>query len=278
MRAAVATLMLVLFSFGALFNSGGLHRDSLAPAGSGGSGAGSASGDVVAPTGRATGRALLAAPSKVHEAVAAAANHIASNNDTPLVWPHTTAGAHHDIGALRRLAEQFDRARPSLAPLLDLVPPNDAKPAAAATTTTTTTTSTANTHNNNAAAPIDAPHNTLHVHTSHEDDTPPHLVIAGDNSNSAHDSSAASLVAWSERRASSGPVENATYWFTPQVRALRRGNDPNLLGLMLPMTAFDAQHRADSPLDADNVPVLELICEVKSVMRTPFFASSFVEQ
>lgn len=66
--------------------------------------------------------------------------------------------------------------------------------------------------------------------------------------------------------------------YAPHVRSLRRGVDRNLLGLMLPLTAFDD---ADAPqydsasVIGDDVPVLEVMCEVKSVLRTPFFASTF---
>jgi hypothetical protein len=93
--------------------------------------------------------------------------------------------------------------------------------------------------------------------------------------------------------------------YAPQVRSLRRGADRSLLGLMLPLTAFEGDVQRDTYASADSdesatsvfgddVPVLEVdgvrcvcararvtmscvqvMCEVKSVLRTPFFASTF---
>jgi hypothetical protein len=294
MRSAVATLMLVLFSFGALFNAGLAPRDAL----SGGSG-GAASGNA-----RTTGRALLAAadvgsrgsvltnesawPARAAPSSPSAA---ATSAAASAAAAAAAAAALPDSAALRRLAAQFEQARPSLAPLLELVPPSllhhhqhqqqqQQSPEAPIQPL------------QSAVPPLPQQqrrHNTQQQQQQQqqqldddekERDELPALVLADEKTTSERreeaDKSGAALVEWSERRASSGPVENATYWFTPNVRALRRGNDPNLLGLMLPITAFDSRYAA-SHASPDDVPVLELICEVKSVMRTPFFASSFLD-
>ena len=58
--------------------------------------------------------------------------------------------------------------------------------------------------------------------------------------------------------------------YAPQLRSLRRGVDHNLLGLMVPLTAFDdddalpRDEQSYSVLSDDDVPVLEVMCEVKS--------------
>jgi hypothetical protein len=71
-------------------------------------------------------------------------------------------------------------------------------------------------------------------------------------------------------REASGPVPNATYWFTPQIRSLKRGEDATLLGIMLPLSAFD--DTIEAGVDS---PVIEVMCKVQSVHRTPFTQSSF---
>jgi hypothetical protein len=79
---------------------------------------------------------------------------------------------------------------------------------------------------------------------------------------------ATAVAPWGE---ASGPVANATYWFVPQIRSLKRGDDATLLGIMLPLSALDP----DAVPDSDDSPVVEVMCKVQSVQRTPFTQHSF---
>jgi hypothetical protein len=258
-RGAAVSLLLMLISFGALWNAGQRTR---APALN-------AASTALVPVG--SGRALMSvaedsspvaappviaqpAPTATPAAAAAAAERVVvadAGDEQPFAWLSREAwriNASHDTAKAPLKAEN------GFVSLLDLVaarPKPDVRDVVQKRLE----------EQRRAPAPAQSyeEHKKQQHHQQRQKQEPQKTVQRIE--------AADAVAPWRE---ASGPVPNATYWFTPQIRSLKRGEDATLLGIMLPLSAFD--DTIEAGVDS---PVIEVMCKVQSVHRTPFTQSSF---